>query len=51
MAKFQMDELWASRFPEEFGCLIEPRVALLLNHLRSVRDRLLHELSPRRLWL
>jgi hypothetical protein len=31
--------------PEEFRCFVQPRVALLLNHLRSVRDGLLHELD------
>ncbi len=30
--------------PEEFRCFVQPRVALLLNHLRSVRDGLLNEL-------
>src|ERR1700675_1788203 len=27
---------------KEFRCLVQPRVTLLLNHLRSVRDGLLH---------
>src|SRR6266852_6424965 len=30
--------------PKEFRCFVQPGVALLLNHLRSVRDRFLHEL-------
>ncbi|PYU18519.1 MAG: hypothetical protein DMG32_26115 [Acidobacteria bacterium] len=31
--------------PEKFRCFVQPRVALLLNHFRSVGDGLLHELD------
>jgi hypothetical protein len=30
--------------PQQFRCIIQPRIALLLNQLRSVRNSLLHEL-------
>jgi hypothetical protein len=30
---------------EKFRCLVQPRVALLLNHFCSVGDGLLHELD------
>ena len=30
---------------EEFGCIVQPRITLLLNHLRSVGDGLLHKLD------
>jgi hypothetical protein len=30
--------------PKNFCCIVQPRVALVLNHLRSVRDGLMHEL-------
>ncbi len=30
---------------EKFRGFVQPRVALLLNHFRSVRDGLLHELD------
>jgi hypothetical protein len=30
---------------EKFRCIVQPRVALLLNHFRSVGDGLLYELD------
>jgi hypothetical protein len=30
---------------EKFRCMVQPPVTLLLNHFRSVGDRLLHELD------
>jgi len=38
MANVQMDKLRAIRLPKPFVCIVQPGIALRLNHLRSAGD-------------